>query len=116
MNRCKVCKKKPKLERRVNCEGFVFCSDDCYEEYDDSPNDAEHPYIDDYDAIRFEYMEWTKGYEQDLCNAISIDGKPNTEELLEGIKSVIEEFADYLRLEGKDGVFSKEIYYYLMEI
>ena len=40
MNRCKVCKKKPKLECRVNFEGFVFCLDDCYEEYDDSPNDG----------------------------------------------------------------------------
>lgn len=116
MERCKLCKKKPKLKRRVNCEGLVFCSDDCYEEFDNSPNDMDHPYIDDYDAIRFEYIEWTKSYEQELCNAKSIDGKPIKEELLEGIESVIDEFSDYMRLKGEDGVFSKEIYNYLMEL
>ncbi|MCD8510035.1 MAG: hypothetical protein LRY73_09315 [Bacillus sp. (in: Bacteria)] len=54
VKRCKVCRKKPRLERRVNNEGVVFCSDDCYEKFENSPNDMDHPYIDDYDAVRFE--------------------------------------------------------------
>jgi hypothetical protein len=66
MKRCAVCKKKPKLDRSVNCEGIIFCSDDCYEAYENSPNDNDHPYIDDYDYIRFEYSEWMKEYEKEL--------------------------------------------------
>ena len=110
MNRCKVCRKKPKLERRVNCEGIVFCSDECHENYEHSPNDDSHPYIDDYHAVRFEYIEWMRSYEADLYKY----GPSKKEDLVEGIESVIEEFADYIRLAGSDGVFSKEIYQYLL--
>ena len=60
MKRCKVCRKKPSLERRVNSEGVVLCSDDCYDDFDGEHNDNDHPYIDDYDAVRFEYIEWMK--------------------------------------------------------
>ncbi|WML54978.1 hypothetical protein RCG17_10440 [Neobacillus sp. PS3-12] len=112
MNRCKVCRKKPKLERRVNCEGIVFCSDECYENYEHSLYDDSHPYIDDYDAVRFEYMEWMRSYEADLYKY----GPSKKEDLVEGIESVIEEFSDYIRLEGSDGVFSKEIYHYLLAL
>lgn len=113
MKRCKVCRKKPGIERRVDCEGIVFCSDDCYEEFDNSPNDNDHPYIDDYDAVRFEYIEWMKNYENDLYGNI-IFGTPKKSDLLEGIESVIDEFGDYYNLEGNDGVFSEEIYQYLL--
>lgn len=110
MERCKVCRKKPKLTRRVNCEGVVFCSDECYEGYEDSPNDHDHPFIDDYDAVRFEYIEWMKSYDSFLL------GEQTKENLLEGIESVLEDFADYYRLEGSDGVFSREIYLYLLSL
>lgn len=113
MKRCKVCRKKPRLARRVNAEGIVFCSDDCYEEFDGSPSDHNHPYIDDYDAVRFEYMEWMKTYEDDLYDFWFL-GAPSRNDLLEGIESVLEEFDDYYRLEGSDGVFSLEIYHYLL--
>ncbi|MDF2607127.1 MAG: hypothetical protein K0S34_1322 [Bacillales bacterium] len=113
MKRCVVCKKKPKLDRRVNCEGILFCSDDCYEEYDNSPNDNDHPYIDDYDYIRFEYSEWMKEYENDLYK-YRLFGSPKKEHLLENIDSLLDEFDDYYRLEGSDGVFSQEIYNYLI--
>ncbi|MDM5326357.1 hypothetical protein [Neobacillus sp. CF12] len=110
MERCKVCRKKPKLTRRVNCEGVVFCSDECYEGYEDSPNDHDHPYIDDYDAVRFEYIEWMKSYDSFLI------GEQTKENLLEGIESVLEDFADYYLLEGSDGVFLREIYHYLLSL
>lgn len=58
MKRCKVCRKKPKLERKMNCEGIVFCSDECYDLFDDSPNDFKHPYIEDYEAARRIYGDW----------------------------------------------------------
>ncbi|MGO4889953.1 hypothetical protein ACJ2A9_19590 [Anaerobacillus sp. MEB173] len=115
MKRCKVCRRKPKLERRVNCEGILFCSDDCYEDYENSSNDFSHPYIDDYEAVRFEYIEWMKDYEDDLYK-YWLYGKPKKEDLIEGIESVIEEFYDYYRLEGTDGVFSQEIYHYLLQL
>ena len=66
MKRWKVCNKKPKLDRRVSCNGIVFCSDKCYDQYDDSLNDFEHPYVNDYDAVSFEYMVWMRGYENQL--------------------------------------------------
>ena len=66
MKRCKVCRKKPRIERRVNNEGIVFCSDECYEEFDDSPNDNDHPYIDDYEGLRFEYIYLMCDYEGKL--------------------------------------------------
>ncbi|MDG4658340.1 hypothetical protein P6P90_15885 [Ectobacillus antri] len=116
MKMCKVCRKKPRLGRRVNNEGILFCSDDCYEAFEDSPNDMDHPYIDDYDAVRFEYMEWTGRYEQKLMSAAGRNLQAVKEELVEGIESVIEEFRDYVSLEGTDGVFSAEIYEYLQEL
>ncbi|MBM4764734.1 hypothetical protein [Bacillus sp. B15-48] len=113
MKRCKVCRRKPKLERRVSCEGILFCSDDCYEDYENSPNDFNHPYIDDYEAVRFEYIEWMRDYEDELYN-YWLYGAPKKEELIEDIDSIIEDFDDYYRLEGTDGVFSQEIYHYLL--
>lgn len=104
----------PRIERRVNCEGVLFCSDDCYEEYSESPNDNNHPYIDDYDAIRFEYIEWMKNYEDDLYKCW-LYGTPKKEDLVESIDDLFEEFYDYYRLEGSDGVLSEEIYHYLLE-
>lgn len=115
MKRCKVCRKNPRIERRVNCEGVVFCSDDCYEEFSNSPNDNDHPYIDDYDALRFEYIEFMKNYERDLYNSWFC-GSPKKADLLESIQSVIDEFYDYYRLEGSDGIFSEEMYKYLLEL
>ena len=106
MKRCKVCRNKPRLERRVNCEGIVFCSDDCYEGFDGSDNDFGHPYIDHYDAIRFEYIEWMKNYEKDLHKNIFQFGNPKKQEIIENIESVLEESADYYALEGNDGIFS----------
>jgi hypothetical protein len=113
MKRCKICRKKSKIKRRVNCEGMLFCSDDCYEEYDNSSNDNDHPYIDDYDAIRFEYIEWMKDYKDELYN-YWLFGSPKKEDLVENINELIDEFYDYYRLEGTDGIFSEEIYNYLL--
>lgn len=113
MKRCKVCRKKPRIEKKVNCEGVLFCSNDCYEEYDDSPNDIDHPYIDDYDAVRFEYIQWMKNCENKLYG-YWLYGYPSKEHLIENINDFMDEFYDYYRLEGTDGIFSSEIYNYLL--
>ncbi|MCP8615940.1 hypothetical protein [Salirhabdus salicampi] len=115
MKRCKVCRKKPRLERRVNNEGVLFCSDDCYDDYDHSPNDMDHPYIDDYEAIRFVYIDWMENYEDDLYKEW-LYGTPRKEELMEQLDEFLGEFMDYYGLEGRDGVFSAEIYHYVMEL
>lgn len=78
--RCKICREKPKLERQVNSEGIVFCSDDCYEQW-------EHP-ADDY-------------------------GYPSPRYLIEELDDVVHEYYEYELLEGRDGVYSEEIYAYL---
>ncbi|WP_342513512.1 hypothetical protein MKY34_01585 [Sporosarcina sp. FSL K6-1522] len=113
MKRCKVCRRKPGIERRVNSEGILFCSDDCYEAYEDSSNDYDHPYMDDYEAVRFEYIEWMKNYEDDLYG-YWLFGGPRKEELVENLDSLVYEFHEYDRLEGSDGIFSEEIYQYLL--
>ncbi|KXH80645.1 hypothetical protein [Sporosarcina sp. HYO08] len=113
MKRCKNCKRKPGFEKRVNCEGVLFCSDDCYEEYEGSSNDYDHPYIDDYEAIRFEYIEWMKHYENDLYEG-RLEGICKKQVITESIDFLIDEFYDYDRLEGADGVFSAEIYHHLL--
>ncbi|WP_066173615.1 hypothetical protein [Bacillus marinisedimentorum] len=115
MKRCKICRKKPRIERRVNSKGVLFCSDDCYEEYEDLHDDMDHPYIDDYEAVRFEYIEWMKRYEDDLYK-YWLYGFPRKKDLIEKIDDLIDEFYDYYRLEGADGVFSEEIYNYLLAI
>lgn len=115
MEKCILCGKVPGLEKRVNNEGLIFCSDSCYEEHDNSPNDIDHPYIDDYDMIRLEYIWWMENYENELDNGIET-GEPEKDELLEVLDDLLLEFHDYYQLEGEDGSFSREIYRYLLEL
>ena len=90
MKRCKVCRKKTGMERRVNNEGIVFCSDECYEEFDDSLNDNDHPYIDDYEALRFEYIHLMQYYEGNLYEScFERTLKSKKVELLELIDSLM---------------------------
>ncbi|MGD6818762.1 hypothetical protein ACQCVE_17065 [Metabacillus sp. 113a] len=115
MKKCKMCKREPGMARRINNEGLWFCSDDCYEEFDQSPNDHDHPYIDDYESVRFEYLGWMNGWERDLYKGYW-SGTPRKADLLESIDEMIGEFWDYCGLEGSDGCFSSEIYRYLLEL
>lgn len=115
MKYCKNCRKKPKLERRVNCEGVVFCSDDCYEEYGNSPNDNDHPYINDYDLLRLEYIEYMKNYKIDIYKS-EFYRYPKREDYVEDLAYYLESYLEYYLLEGMDGVFSAEIYNYLIEL
>ncbi|TAA73387.1 hypothetical protein [Planococcus salinarum] len=62
MKMCKVCRKKPRIERRVDSDGNVFCSDECFGEFEGGPDDFSHPYIDDYDMLRIAYMDWMENY------------------------------------------------------
>lgn len=107
MERCNVCKKPPALERRVNNEGLVFCSDGCYETFDGSPHDHDHPYIDAYDAVRWAFIGCLNTYDP-------AGSKEQKRALQERIEAALEEFADFEGLGGEDGVFSREIYQYLM--
>ncbi|GLI84665.1 hypothetical protein ANABIO32_23760 [Rossellomorea marisflavi] len=110
MTKCIECKKKIGLYLRVNNEGIPFCSDECYEGVDNSPDDRDHPYIDDYDAIRWEYIACTNQYDSEA-------GEEEIEALQERIESALDEFWEYTALEGGDGVFSREIYrYYWQEL
>ncbi|GKW45883.1 hypothetical protein [Planococcus sp. NCCP-2050] len=114
MKRCKVCRKKPKLERRMNCEGIVFCSDECYDLFDDSPNDFKHPYIEDYEAARRIYGDWAAHYEEDLYTNYWRSGSLKKEEMIQDIQESTDLFDTFYALAGSDGVFSKEIYHYLL--
>lgn len=115
MQKCIVCGKVPGIEKRVNNEGLIFCSDDCYDAHDNSPNDFSHPYIDDYEAIRLEYIWWMENFENEMDKLAQADDAER-EEILEGFDALFLEFYDYYQLEGNDGVFSQEIYNYLLAL
>ncbi|MGB6409473.1 MAG: hypothetical protein WBF39_18515 [Planococcus donghaensis] len=115
MNRCKVCRKKPRIERRVDSTGNVFCSEDCFEEFEEGPDDFDHPYIDDYEAMRRIYSEWMMNYEEDLHKSIYF-GYPKKKDLIEWLDEALDPFWDYYRLEGQDGIFSAEIFQYMQEL
>lgn len=114
MKRCKVCRKKPRLKRRVNSDGVLFCSDFCYEKWDHPPGDYDHPYVNDYEMIRLDYMKWARSYEERLLEGY-FDGSTRPRYLIEELDEVVGEYDDYWRLEGRDGVYSAEIYSYLQK-
>lgn len=115
MKRCKVCRKKPRLYRRVNTEGILFCSDTCYDHYGEHPiDDIEHPYIDDYEEIRGTYIRWMEQYENWLYG-YWLYGTPSKQKVLEDLEEYLWGFMDFRGLEGQDGVLSFEIYQYLIE-
>lgn len=117
---CKYCNKEISYFYRVNLNGEYFCDDECYDEYfekheEDCPDDYAHPYIDDYLAIRFEYHEWLN-WESELSRVRNGGVWNAAEEMIESIDSVIEEFSDYLYSSGDDGIFSYEIYQYILKL
>lgn len=107
MKRCKVCRKKPRIERRVDSIGNIFCSEDCYDEFEGGP--------DDYEAIRRIYSEWMMNYEKDLHKSIYF-GYPKKTDLIEWLDEALDPFWDYYRLQGQDGIFSAEIFQYTQEL
>jgi hypothetical protein len=67
--KCINCRSKVDYQYRMNQHGDVFCDDDCYEaffEENDSCGDDGHPYIDDYESIRSNYIDWVENWENDL--------------------------------------------------
>lgn len=115
MKRCKVCRKKPRLERRVDSIGNVFCSDDCFDEFEGGPDDFDHPYMDDYESMRRIYSEWMMNYEEDLHKSMYL-GYPKKIDLIDWLEEALGPFWDYCRLEGRDGIFSAEIFQYMHEL
>ena len=114
MKRCKICRKKPRLKRRINSDGVLFCSDACYEKWEHPLGDYDHPYVNDYEMIRLDYMKWARSYEERLLEGY-FDGSINPRYLIEELDEVIDEYYDYRLLEGRDGVYSEEIYSYLQK-
>ncbi|MBM7706412.1 hypothetical protein JOD03_001315 [Chryseomicrobium aureum] len=114
MKRCKVCRKKPTIERRVNSEGVLFCSTDCYEEWEHPADDCDHPYVNDYEMIRLDYIKWAKNYIVRLYEGF-IYGYPSPRYLLEELDEVVEAYYQYRLLEGRDGIYSEEIHTYLLK-
>lgn len=67
---CKHCLQEVDERYRRNQVGDVFCDDDCYDNYyeinDIECDDYSHPYIDDYEGIRSNYLDWLENWENDL--------------------------------------------------
>lgn len=112
MKRCKICRKKPRLERRINSAGVLFCSDACYDQLDHPDDDFDHPYVSDYEGIRSQYIRWINGYEDRLHHGMYY-GHPKKHDLIEEIEELHYDFLDYEGLGGMDGIYSAEIFTYL---
>ena len=115
MKMCKVCRKKPRIERRVDSDGTVFCSDACFEQFEGGPDDFSHPYIDDYEMLRSSYIDWMENYEGDLHKSVYF-GYPKKADLLEWLDETMDPYWGYYGLAGSDGVFSAEIFFYIKEL
>lgn len=117
--KCINCSSKIDELYRVNERGDVFCGDDCYEEFmcdnDDAPDDDAAPYIDDYACIRMEYIDFIKSGKSDLNETRSDKLSLKIDDMLDLIDSFFDEYFDYYRTEGDDGVFAREIYLYLLK-
>jgi hypothetical protein len=114
--KCMNCNSKVGETYRVNGDGDIFCDDDCYEvfmnENKNVPDDHNHPYIDDYAAIRFEYMEFLKFEQEIMSRRNGQNLMYKVDETLDRIDSVQWEFFDFYVREGDDGIFAHEIYAY----
>ena len=99
--------------------GDVFCHDDRYNPYYESHecHDKIHPYIDDYELIRSNYLDWLENWEIDInvdpecCNL-----QHHADDILDKIDEVYEAYGDYLYTEGDDGVFAREDLFILTKI
>ncbi|WP_088006077.1 hypothetical protein [Indiicoccus explosivorum] len=116
---CIYCLKEAGAEYRVNAAGVVFCSDECYENYmenqPDTPDDVSHPYIDTYELIRFHYIDWLRNWESDLEKVRFNNPQGKADEMNDTIDEIIDAHGDFVRAEGDDGVFAKEIYRYVLK-
>jgi hypothetical protein len=116
---CINCQKEVDEWYRVNERGTVFCGDDCYESYlehnDVNWNDSSHPYIDDYELIRSDYLEWLETWEYDILSVPKRKYVQKIDEMIDSIDEVFDVYWDYYRTGGDDGVFAREIYRYLLK-
>jgi hypothetical protein len=116
--KCINCLSKVDYHYRMNQHGDVFCDDDCYEaffEENDSCGDDGHPYIDDYESIRSNYIDWVENWENDLVTYTGKRLMLKIDEMLDTLDEVFDCYGDYYRSEGDDGVFAREIYFYLLK-
>ena len=116
LNACVNCTEVVDERYRVNERGDVFCGDDCYEDYlDDTCNDSLHPYIDDYEMKRSNYLDWLENWESDIVSVSKRNYLLKIDEMLDAIDNVYVSYWDYYKTEGDDGVFAREIYFYLLK-
>lgn len=118
--KCTFCCKPINERYRINELGEVFCDDDCYDNYYETHEiiceDWEHPYIDDYESIRSNYLDWLDNWESE----VDLDPEWNNlqhqvDKVLDRIDEVFVAYRDYYQMEGDDGVFAREIYLYLLK-
>lgn len=115
MKTCLYCDKKTTDRYRVNEFGDMFCEDDCYEKYyeenDIKCTDRNHPYIDDYEAIRRVYFDWSDHWEDEIIER-GKNFQSSVDEVIDLIVEEMEAYWDYYMKQGDDGVFAQEIYGY----
>nr|WP_295974817.1 hypothetical protein [uncultured Bacillus sp.] len=121
--KCKHCKGKLDDIYRINGDGDRFCDDDCYEEYmaehEDAPDDSCHPYMDDYEDIRSEYirfLEWERFDLDGLYHNIDENRLDEVKKLIDTIDSIQWQYCSYYHARGDDGIFAWEIYLFYLKM
>jgi hypothetical protein len=114
---CIYCRSKVDYQYRMNQHADVFCDDDCYEAYyeENDSGDDDHPYIDDYESIRSNYIDWVEHWENDLVTYTGKRLMLKIDEMLDTLDEIFDCYGDYYRSEGDDGVFAREIYFYSLK-
>ncbi|MET0961059.1 MAG: hypothetical protein ABWX58_12130, partial [Psychrobacillus psychrotolerans] len=83
---------------RVNEFGDTFCGDDCYEKYyevnDIKCTDYSHPYIDDYEAMRRVFLDWSDNWEEEIIER-GENFQSSADDVLDLIVEEMEPYWDY---------------------
>jgi hypothetical protein len=114
---CKQCAQEINEKYIVAADGELFCSEDCLDNFMES-NDisyAPHPYEDQYLSIRRDYIELLENWEERLSSTENYL-EAEVDEIYEEIDKSIEEYYDFIRSEGDDGVYAWEIYQYTRKL
>jgi len=114
--KCIHCQNDAGITYRINHNGDLFCSDECYETYMntiDTFNDHGHPYIDQYESIRRAYLDWFTNWQTDLEEAYPDHPLLLADKMNDQIDEIMNQYVDFYWTKGDDGPFAHEIYQYL---
>lgn len=115
---CVYCQEKVGKYYRVDEQYHYFCDDECYENFfqegDCFSNDHLHPYIDDYENIRSEFIYYDSEWKDRLTFAKRYLDEVHT--MIDDMDAFISDYYEFYYSDGDDGIFHYEMKRLLEEI